>query len=144
MAVLSSPVSLARETLRIVTENKHYNQAIWLAGKYFPAGTVEAYGTGLRKTLAANVCGTTGCVAGNVVVLSLPAKAKYDYTTDMITFPDGREQDVLEYAQDKLDLTYEEANWLFEAGRSLEEVKRALQAIIDGDRVSNVMDAYDW
>ena len=68
-------------------------------------------------------CGTTGCVAGHTSAVAV----------ELGLFPPtSKLMDVDDMARKALKLTEKRADWLFEADRSLGEVKTALNLIISG------------
>jgi hypothetical protein len=140
---VTGPRALAREILAIVEQEEHYDQSVWLSGRYFYDDEIVT-GYELREILTRNVCGTTACVAGNVVILTLPAKGKYDYRRDVVNLPDGTTEYVQSYAQRQLKITNEEADWLFHSDRSKSEVKDALTLLSKGKSISELVEATVW
>lgn len=138
MARITNKRNLAKAVLAVVDAEEHYDQDLWISARYFNESG-EATGTGLRKTLKANVCGTTACVAGNAVVLSMPAKAKVNFAFDEVKLPDGQELSIDLYGQYALGLTDDESAWLFASYRSVDEVRAALIALSKGKDLEDVM-----
>lgn len=138
---LTSPKSVAREIKEFVLAEEQWNQHLWLSASFFDDYDMQATGTELRKLMTENVCGTQCCVAGAAVVLTLPAKAKYDYANDEVINPDGSRVFVQKYAQDKLGISREDSDWLFDSGRQRNEIIKALDLIIAGKSIRSL---WDW
>ena len=137
---LSNPRSIAKAVKQIVLDEEHYDQHLWMSRAFFYDVRDDiATGTELRNIANQNVCGTTACVAGNVVILTIGAKDKYDYPRDKVVFANGESEDVLDYAQVKLGLTYRQASWLFESYRTREEVLAALDLLEKGKSIDGLL-----
>jgi hypothetical protein len=142
MRRLTNPRSLARAVRSTVIAEYHWNQAIWMSSKWFAtekSGLPQATGTALRKLMTANVCGTTACVAGHTIVLTLPSKARYDYSTDTVIEPDGTKIFAQNYARKALGLTMTEADWLFDCRRQKSDVLAALDLIAAGKNLDTLI-----
>jgi hypothetical protein len=135
---------VAATTLEIVKAGKHYDQGSWFSRPYFNDGDDYIQTAGqLRTVFEKNVCGTTACVAGNVVLLTLHKNDKYDWRYDRVIFGDGHEVIVDTYAREQLGLTSEEGDWLFAPERTVEEVTEALELLADGESISELLDEDD-
>ena len=118
---------------RIETFPETYHQPQWL-GQRQKNGYVKAWGPNLYSRMPINNlpalsasawsdCGTTGCVAGHTSAVAV----------ELGMFPPTSQMDVDNMAEEALQLSEREANWLFHGKRSLEEVKTALNTIISGE-----------
>ena len=144
---VTGPQALAREILAIVEAEEHYDQSIWLSGTYMwkAAASPEVQivsGHELREILTRNVCGTTACVAGNAVILSIPARAKYDFEAENVVFADGSTEYVWTYARKALRISNYDANWLFEGDRRHAEVIAALRLLAKGKSITPMVEAH--
>jgi hypothetical protein len=86
-------------------------------------------------------CGTTGCVAGWAALLNAPRGSIIDARNDRIIYPGGRNdeyQDVDVLGRAALDLTGQQASYLFHGGRTKDEVLEALDAIAQGESWSHL------
>jgi hypothetical protein len=73
-------------------------------------------------------CSTVGCVAGWACFLGLPPASKIGvWGSTYIDTPDGHSVEIEETAQDLLDLTSEQTEWLFDGYRTQAEVLWALR-----------------
>jgi hypothetical protein len=80
-------------------------------------------------------CGTTGCVAGWAALLSgrdvrfalLESFGYYDFVGVML---DGERDNISAIGRELLELTDDQAEWLFAAGRTTDEVYAALKDIM--------------
>jgi hypothetical protein len=148
MRRITSKRALAAAVLEVVLAEEHYDQRLWISSGFFDRETVqgdmEATGTELRKVMSLNVCGTTSCVAGTAIILTLPAKGKYDYAYDEVVNPDGSRSYAQPYAQRALGLTDPEADWLFNGQRTRTEVVAALSLLAAGKGIANLVPSDEW
>lgn len=135
---VTGPRALARDILAIVEAEEHYNQNIWLSSTYFYDNEIVT-GHELREILTKNVCGTAACVAGNAVVLSIPAKAKYDFVNDTVIFADGSTEFVQSYARKALKISSYDSDWLFDSDRRRDEVIAALRLLEKGKSITEMV-----
>jgi hypothetical protein len=142
MRRLTNPRSIATAILDVVNAGTHYDQGTWFSEEYF-ADENQVSGGQLRYVFEKNVCGTTACVAGNAVVLTLPEDAKYDWLYSKIIFADGGQQYVEGYAAEVLGLDGSDAGWLFDGDREVEEVKEALELLAAGKSISGLVPECD-
>lgn len=80
-------------------------------------------------------CGTACCIAGKAVARiggQFIIDPRRGYAFDAV-FPDGRRVEIDEAAQEILGLTRHQAEALFYSGNSIEDVRRIIQDIQDGD-----------
>ncbi len=130
---------LAAAIKAVVIAGGHWDQHFWISGKYFDNYAKVATGTELRDVLTRNVRGTTSCVAGTAIILTLPESGTYEYGSDMIRLKDGTRMFAPDYAQDALGLDDGEATWLFASHRSKADVMQALDLLIAGKRLYTLM-----
>lgn len=74
-------------------------------------------------------CGTAGCLAGWTAILT--GKVVNDYNEVLAPQGFGR-MSVRGYAQEVLELTYDEAARLFDASNTLEDIDRIIEEIANG------------
>lgn len=150
---LSNPKSVARAVLKLVLAEEHYYQGTWLSTEYFPEYDPWSFsdqeaeacqtGTALRNILNQNICGTTGCVAGNTVILTLPSTSMYNWKQDEVVHKDGGREGVTEYAAKRLGIAYEEADWLFSGDRPKSDVVEALTRLSKGKTIEDMV-PWNW
>ena len=127
----SDPSKVARLVLeRIEAFPETYYQAAW-SGERLKNGSVGWANIVLCVNKLSGLsasdwsdCGTTGCVAGHTSAVAV----------ELGLFPPTSKMEMEYMAKRALKLTRKQGNWLFDAARSLEEVKTALNNIISGKR----------
>jgi hypothetical protein len=80
------------------------------------------------------LCGTRGCVAGWADIFGSPPGTRIELQFNgyaLLVYPDRSREGVDQAAQRLLALSGDQADWLFEADRTHEEVLAALDALID-------------
>ncbi|TDB90883.1 hypothetical protein E1264_03390 [Actinomadura sp. KC216] len=76
-------------------------------------------------------CGTACCIAGWAAVMYAPKGTKFtDY--DDVTLPDGIRVSYPSYGRQVLDLTWDEADVLFNGDNDLDEIQEMRNALEDG------------
>lgn len=121
---ITDPAQLARRVLyKIRTHPGQWNQRIYSAGmpRRVPVNQVRAL-TGNPD------CGTTACVAGWAALYTVPDDSQFT-RDDVIQLPDGTCRLVDNPARKGLGLNHDDADWLFEYSRSLEQVLAALESL---------------
>lgn len=122
-------------TIRKIIENhpENWNQTTWYRYGY-GITTVEI----IRRELEEGTCGSTACVAGWAAILVSPPNATLVHGERVRIRKTDRYVRII--AQKALGLSNGEADWLFAAHRSKEEVMSALTAIENGfDWYSDIM-----
>ncbi|WP_330342639.1 hypothetical protein [Streptomyces sp. NBC_00557] len=112
---------LAARILHQITEYpEHYNQTYWLNGTdiLFPH-------TDLNHS--EHHCGTTLCIAGHAAHLT-----GYTLTSDHATKPRHPTVSIYAAARAELELTEEDATWLFWGGRTPAQTRAALAQLAAG------------
>lgn len=143
MRRLTNPRSIAKAILENVKAGTHYDQGSWFSYEVFE-NNQTATGTTLRHVFEKNTCGSTACVAGTAVVLTLPKNAKYDWLYNEVILPSGSKRYVQSYAGEVMGLNNSEADWLFDGNREVEEVIEALELLVKGKSISPLVTAsYD-
>ena len=110
-----------------------WDQETW-AG--IPGESLEETAGTLRERLedAGTGCGTTACIAGWASILTAPEGSVIYHDSGLVRPPGG----ILLYPQDvatpALGLSAWQAEWLFRASRTLDQVTAALEAIAEGDK----------
>jgi hypothetical protein len=141
MRRLSNKRSIAKALLAIVKSGKHYNQGSWFSSVVFYESSFRNGGE-IRRTFEKNVCGTTACVAGHAVVLTLPKNATYDWRQDQVILPDGSDVYVQTYAADVMGLSFTESEWLFDGNREVDDVIAALELLASGKSIAGLVNDY--
>lgn len=110
----------AREVARHIRKDDgaHWNQGCWWQGRDPLLGMPVAW-------LLEHKCGTTGCVAGWTVALEYP-QARF-HGTSWVKLPGVALEDIPGLADEILDLTEDQSEWLFDDNRTLDEVLWALE-----------------
>ncbi|MFG3207379.1 hypothetical protein [Streptomyces sp. NPDC048192] len=113
---------LAARILREIIEHpEHYNQAHWVHG----ADTVPPHNDlGGDGDLT---CGTTLCIAGYAAHLT-----GYTLTGELAAKPGHRKRFIYDVARAELDLTENDATWLFWGGRTPAQAHAALTQLAAG------------
>jgi hypothetical protein len=107
-------------------ELSEWNQSMWA----MPASALVRYHDGAKK---APECGTCYCIAGFVSSLHA-AEVRADGDCADLLDADGFVIEEDEYAQNALGLTERQANTLFRASNTIEDVRRIAESIA-GERL---------
>lgn len=120
----------ARVLDQITNHPESWDQDQWWSGE--EEYEFSVYVSDVRRTLE-DECHTTGCVAGWTVAIALQEEGdKFDEGSEYISFAAHR----------LLQLSDDEASWLFRTTRTLEEVTAALRAIKNGKSLRKVIEKY--
>jgi hypothetical protein len=69
-------------------------------------------------------CGTTLCFAGWDAFLNAPAGSKIDSLTHSVIFPDGSRMKISRFAEQGMELTYDQAAYLFYVAETFGDLRR--------------------
>src|SRR6266567_3851879 len=136
---------LMAKVRKVVADNpERHDQSVWISNVFNLYGASMATAGEARAWAFQDVpdepmdddrpvCGTTGCVAGWVVILSAPKSAKLG--PYMITTARG-EYSIGAYAARKLGLKGDQQRYLFTSSRTRDEVLAALAYLPDHPRAT--------
>lgn len=128
--------------LRLTNEPKRYHQQSWQT----VARDLVDFGPGGRAEVS---CQTTGCVAGTVsmmagdrgIVHSDESRQRVNgidvFSINQVIRADGRVVDIRRRGQELLELSDQDASWLFSGDRKLPEVIFALTELAEGKPISH-------
>jgi hypothetical protein len=138
-----SRIELLRLVREIVATNPdRHRQEIWLGNAFGhvcgTAGEARQYALSPLPEEPGDpqlpVCGTRGCVAGWLAILSLPAGTRLEGDEDgFLRLPDGSFWYVRDMAMDAAGLDFAQADWLFNGGRTREQVIAGLDMLIQDE-----------
>ena len=140
----SGPPALARRVRAAISrqpdrfEQGHWFSNAWIDPGLLPSASVDV----LQKILASPltydavdaIWGITACVASFTAVLAAPPYSQVSFWRETISLTGGGTYAIRDYAAFELGLSDVDANhYLFQPGRSQEEVEAALSAITECD-----------
>lgn len=138
-----TPSEVARRVAQVIRlRPERWEQGSW----YYTSlndGQISAAQMLLDLADTGPACKTTGCVAGWTAAFSVPEEAIFIAGEGVQTVEGRRLGRVSTLAQEALGLDIDQANYLFDAYRSRENVLRVLDAIADGQPWDVVYDDDD-
>lgn len=84
-------------------------------------------------------CLSTACAAGYTVLFSAPPETMT--SADMLFLPDGSVDSIEHYAEDKLDISYDNAQWLFYSAVNRDMVLWGMNQLLDDENTDLAVDA---
>jgi len=124
-------VELLKETLQYIKDNpQKWNQRVW----YQNDTCLVPVDIEVEEV---NSCGTAFCFAGHVAIRTgFPAPPKDNYASWFRVEENGKYTFVEQYAQEQLELSNDQADALFQADNSMDDLEWMVNEIISDPTVS--------